>query len=387
MERSPWIDDDAALLQEQVARFIARELVPHAERWEKDRRVGRESWKRAGEGGLLCISIPDCYGGGGGTWGHEAVIAQELVRAGLGGGLGVGINVSSGIVAHYLLAYASEAQKKHWLPLMSSGDVIGAIAMSEPGAGSDLQSIKTSARRDGDDYIINGQKTFITNGQNADIVIVAAKTDPTKGAKGISLFLVEVEKAEGFERGRNLHKVGMHAQDTSELFFSDMRVPAESLLGGEEGRGFYQLMEQLSWERLSLAINAVSMMERAVEITTDYVKERRAFGKALIDFQNTQFKLVECKAAATIARAYVDKLILKMIECNAIDPAEGAMAKYWTTEALGKVVDECVQLHGGYGYMEEYPIARMWADARVTRIYGGANEIMKSIIARSFVKG
>ncbi|MDX2275474.1 MAG: acyl-CoA dehydrogenase family protein [Hyphomonadaceae bacterium] len=381
MARSAWIDDELALLQEQVARFAERELRPHAERWEQQRVVDRDAWRAAGRAGILCASIPEEYGGGGGNQAHEAIIAQELIRAGVGGGFGIGNGVSSGIVAHYILAYGTEAQKQRWLPRLATGEFIGAVAMTEPGAGSDLQSVRTTARRDDNEYVINGQKTFITNGQNCDLVVVVAKTDPTLGAKGISLIVVETADCVGFQRGKNLNKVGMHAQDTSELFFTDARVPKDNLLG-VEGRGFIQLMEQLAWERLILALNATVMMERAVEITTAYVRDRTAFGQPLLAFQNTQFKLAEAKTKAVIARTFVDDLMVKILRGEA-DPVTAAMAKFWTSDTLGEVVDECVQLHGGYGYMAEYEIGRLWADARVMRIYGGANEIMKSIVARA----
>jgi len=380
--RSPWINEDLALLRDSVARFAKRELTPHAERWEALKCVDRDAWRAAGRAGILCASIPEAYGGGGGNQAHEAIIAQELIRAGVGGGIGVGNGVSSGIVAHYILAYGDEAQKQRWLPRMATGELIGAVAMTEPGAGSDLQSVRTSARRADEEYVINGQKTFISNGQNADLIIVVAKTAPSLGAEGISLLVVEADACAGFQRGKNLNKLGMHAQDTSELFFSDARVPVENLLGGVEGRGFIQLMEQLSWERLILALNATVMMERAVEITTAYVRDRSAFGQPLISFQNTQFKLAECKTKAVVARTFVDDLMVRSLSGQK-DIVTAAMAKFWTTDTLGEVVDECVQLHGGYGYMADYEIGRLWADARVMRIYGGANEIMKTIVARA----
>ncbi|MGX5711702.1 acyl-CoA dehydrogenase family protein [Sphingopyxis terrae subsp. ummariensis] len=383
MKRSPWMDDELSLLADEAAKFVARELLPHAERWETERVVDRDAWRRAGAAGLLCASIPAEYGGGGGTLAHEAVIAQEVVRAGLWGGFGTGNNVSSGIVAHYILAYGTEEQRHRWLPRMASGELIGAVAMTEPGTGSDLQAVRTTARRTDDGYVINGQKTFISNGQNCGVIVVVAKTDPAAaGAKGISLLVVEPDEVEGFRRGRNLHKVGMHAQDTSELFFDDVFVPHANLLGGEEGRGFYQLMEQLAWERTSVALNCVVEMEEAVRVTTDYVRQRNAFGKPLADFQNTQFKLAERKTQAVVARVFIDEMMVRLL-AGELDAATAAMAKYWTSEALGRVTDECLQLHGGYGYMAEYPIARMWTNARVARIYAGTNEIMKTLIARS----
>ena len=380
--RSPWISEELALLSQSVSRFVQKELVPFAAQWERDRCVDRSAWKKLGAAGFLCVSIPEEYGGGGGDYGHEAVIAQELSRAGLGGGLGAGMGVSCGIVAHYILAYGTEAQKQRWLPAMARGELIGAVAMTEPGTGSDLQGVQTSAKRAGDTYVINGQKTFISNGQTAGLILVVARTDGVAGAGGISLIAVEVDEAEGFRRGRNLEKLGMHAQDTSELFFGDVTVPAENLLGGVPGRGFVQLMQQLAWERLSVALSSTVAMERAVAVTLDYVRDRRAFGKTLFDFQNTQFVLADCQTQATVARVFVDQLMVRLI-AGELDAVTAAMAKLWTTETLGKVADQCLQLHGGYGYMTEYPIASLWADARVSRIYAGANEIMKLIIARA----
>jgi acyl-CoA dehydrogenase len=374
--------EELNILREQVRRFLDREFVPHRERWEKEGVVDRAAWKKAGEAGLLCASIPEAYGGGGGTRAHDVVIAEETGRAGLGGGFGAGNGVHSNIVAHYLLAYGTEEQKQRWLPGMATGELIGAIAMTEPGTGSDLQSVRTTAKRDGDRYVVSGQKTFITNGQNADLVFVVAKTDASAGAKGVSILVVETARAEGFRRGRNLEKIGMHAQDTSELFFDDVSVPAENLLGLVEGQGFKQLMVQLAWERLSCAFGAVVAMERAVELTVDYVKDRKAFGQSIMDFQNTQFKLAEAKTQAVIARTFVDELMMRLL-AGTLDPATAAMAKWWTTDAQCKVIDECLQFFGGYGYMTEYPIARMYADARVQKIYAGTNEVMKLLIART----
>ena len=378
---SPWMTEELTLLADSVARFAQRELTPHAARWNAERRVDRSAWLKAGEAGILCVSIPAEYGGGGGDRRFDAVVGAELGRAGVGGGFGTGVGVSCSLVAHYILRYGTEAQKRAWLPRMASGEIVGAVAMTEPGAGSDLQNIRTTARRDGDSYVINGQKTFISNGQTCDLVVVAAKTG-TGGAKDVSLIVVEPAKAPGFRRGRNLDKVGMHAQDTSELFFDDVQVPAENLLGEGEGRGFVQLMQELAWERLSCALGAVTSMERAVEVTADYVKQRNAFGKPLMAFQNTQFRLAECKTKAVIARSFTDDLMVKLM-AGELDPVTAAMAKWWTTQSLTEVADECLQLHGGYGYMNEYPIAQIWADARVTKIFAGTNEIMKMLIARS----
>jgi len=380
--RSPWIDDELALLQDHVARFVAREFVPHAERWRQDRQVDRAAWLKAGEAGLLCASIPEAYGGGGGTLAHEAVIHQELTRAGLGGGFGAGNSVSSAIVAHYILTYGTEDQKQRWLPRMARGELIGAIAMTEPDAGSDLQGVRTTARPADGGYRLNGQKTFISNGQTADLIVVVARTGDEPGAKGLSLVTVEVADAGGFRRGRKLEKLGMHAQDTSELFFDDVFVPAANLIGETPGRGFGQLMHQLAWERMIIALDATVNMERAVKLTVDYVRERKMFGKALIQFQNTEFVLADAKTEATVARTLVDALMVRLL-AGELDAATAAMAKLWTTETQCKVIDACQQLFGGYGYMAEYPITQLYADARVSRVYGGASEVMKLIIART----
>lgn len=378
----PWMTEELTLLRDSASRFLTREMLPHRERWEEEGLVDRASWRKMGETGLLCASIPEAYGGGGGSYAHEIVIAEEIARAGLGGGLGAGAGVHSGIVAHYILAYGTEDQKQRWLPGMASGEKIGAIAMTEPGTGSDLQSVRASAKRDGDSYVINGSKTFISNGQNADIIIMVVKTDPGEAAKGISLIVVEADRADGFRRGRNLHKIGMAAQDTSELFFDGVRVPVANLIGEREGQGFMQLMVQLAWERLQMAVSSAIGMEEAVRLATDYARQRQIFGKPLFSFQNTQFKLAECATTATIARVFVDELIVRLLAGD-LDVATAAMAKLWTSEQQCLVVDECLQLFGGYGYMTEYPIARMYADARVGRIFAGTSEIMKTIIARA----
>lgn len=377
--RPDWMDDEIGMLSEASARFFEKECVPHYEQWEKDGLVAREAWEKAGSMGLLCAEMPEQYGGAGGTFAHDSAINREAVLAGLDG---FGFSLHSSIVAPYILNYGSDEQCKRWLPKLASADYIGAIAMTEPGAGSDLQGVKTSALKDGNHYVINGQKTFITNGQHANLIIVVAKTDPSAGAKGTSLFVIETDQVDGFERGRNLEKLGLKSNDTSELFFSDVRVPADSLLGPEEGQGFYQLMEQLPQERLVIAIAAVARMERALAVTLDYVKERMAFGSHVIDFQNTKFKLAECKTEATIAKVFVDSCIGQLVR-KELDATTASMAKYWTTDLQCKIIDECLQLHGGYGYMDEYPISRMYRDARVERIYGGTNEIMKLLISRS----
>jgi acyl-CoA dehydrogenase len=373
-------EDDVAILERSIGKFLA-ERVPEARaaKWREEGAVERAMWREAGEAGLLCLSAPREYGGGEGDFRHEAVVNEQLTLRGLNG---FGVALHNAIVAPYLVHYGSEEQKARWLPGMASGDLVGAIAMTEPGAGSDLQSVRTVARKDGNRYHLSGQKTFISNGQSADLIIVVAKTNPDLGAKGLSLIVVETAEAEGFRRGRNLDKIGLEMQDTSELFFDEVSVPTANLLGAEEGGGFAQLMQQLPQERLTIAVTGVATMERALADTIAYVKERKAFGQRLIDFQNTQFKLAECKTEAQIARVFVDRLIGLHLEGN-LDAAAASMAKYWVTEVENRVVDACLQMFGGYGYMNEYPIARMYRDSRVQRIYGGANEIMKALIART----
>jgi acyl-CoA dehydrogenase len=381
MSAAPWIDDELALLGAQVARFLEREFVPKAASWEARGSIDPDSWRKAAEASLLCAGIPEAYGGGGGTRAHEAVIHQEVSRAGLGGSFGIANSISSSIVAHYILAYGSEAQKQRWLPAMARGERIGAIAMTESGAGSDLQAVRTTGRRVEGGFCLNGQKTFISNGQTANLIAVVARTEEAPGARGLSILMLETEDAEGFTRGRKLDKIGLHAQDTSELAFDDVFVPADNLLG-RAGGGFEQLMHQLAWERLIIALDAVVGIERALNLTVAYVRERSAFGKPLIEQQNTQFVLADCKAQAIAARCLLDSLMVRLL-AGELDAATAAAAKLWTTETQCKVVDACLQLFGGYGYMTEYPIARLYADARVARIYGGANEIMKLIVARA----
>ena len=367
--------------RDSVRRFMDTEVKPNDEKWQEQGYADRDIWKKAGANGFLCASMPEEYGGSGADKLYSIILIEEQARA---NNSTLGFGLHSEIVAPYLNRYGSEVLKKKYLPKMAAGEMIGAIAMSEPGAGSDLQSVKTTAIRKGGKYIVNGSKTFITNGYNSDLVIVVAKTDPTQGAKGTSLVVVDTAM-KGFSKGRRLKKMGLKGQDTAELFFDNVEVPAENLLG-QEGNGFVYLMQELPWERMQIAIGAVSKTEAAIEWTKDYVRERKAFGKAVASFQNTRFKLAECTTETQVARVFVDKCI-ELLLAGTLDAATAAMAKYWVSDLECKVIDECLQLHGGYGFMWEFPISRAYVDARVQRIYGGTNEIMKEVISRSIGLG
>jgi acyl-CoA dehydrogenase len=375
---SPWMTPELEGLRDAVRRFAAHEIAPHQERWRKQQHVDRALWNKAGELGLLLADVPDEYGGSGGSFAHMAVVFEELAYA---GDMNFGLHVHA-IVAHYLLNQGTEAQKRKYLPKLASGEMVAAIAMSEPGAGSDLKGIRTTATRGEGGYRVNGSKTFISNGYLADLVLVVARTDPDAGTKGISLMLLETRDNPGFLVGRILEKVGQKGQDTCELFFDDAHVPLENVLGGAQGKGFAQLMTELPYERTIIGVSGVASIERALELTVAHVRERKAFGQALIEMQNTRFTLAEIKTEATVARVFIDRCIEDLV-AGRMDTVQASMAKYWISDLQCKIVDQCVQLFGGYGYMLEYPIAQMYVDARVQRIYGGANEIMKEIIARS----
>ncbi|CAN7243756.1 acyl-CoA dehydrogenase family protein [Pseudoduganella sp. LjRoot289] len=373
-----WTDPDLELYRDTVVRFIEQEMLPDDHAARRRGHVGHALWRRAGEIGLLCSDIPEAWGGGGGDFRHEAVLYEEMARRCL---TGMSASVHS-IVAHYILNHGTEAQKARYLPRMARGELVGAIAMTEPGAGSDLQGIRTRAIRDGGDYIINGAKTFITNGLLAGLVLVVARTAPEQGSRGISILIVETGGCQGYRVGQPLDKIGLKAQDTSELFFDDVRVPADRLLGGEEGRGFAQLMSDLPYERLIIAVMAVAMMEGAYHETLAYVRERIAFGKTVAEFQNTRFKLAATATSVKAGRAFVDRCVEDMV-AGRLDTVTASMAKAWASDLQGKVVDDCLQLFGGYGYTNDYVIGRMYVDARVQRIYGGTNEIMMEVIARA----
>jgi acyl-CoA dehydrogenase len=374
---SPWITDETRMFRRTVRQFVEKELAPHRAHWDEEGRVPPGVWAKAGTLGLLVPAIPEQYSGAGGSFAHEAILIEELARA----NLHFGFDIQS-IVARYLLNYGNEDQKQTYLPRLALGETIAAIAITEPDCGSDLASLKTTARREGAHYVINGAKTFITNGASAGLICLAVRTDSKPGPRALSLFLLETKDLHGFKVGRSLRKIGRHTQDTCELFFDDVRVPAGNLLGAGEGRGLLQLMEQLRHERLSIALSAVASAESAVEITARYVKERKISGKMLFDLQDVRFKLVECQTEAHVSRVFVDNCI-ELFIAGKLNDATAAMAKYWATERQFQIVDRCVQMHGGYGYMEEFPIARMWADSRAQRIYAGTNEVMKEVVSWS----
>ncbi|GMN04184.1 acyl-CoA dehydrogenase family protein [Erythrobacter sp. MTPC3] len=373
-------DEEISIFADAVGKFY-QDKAPQKriEKWRENGQVEREFWNEAGEAGLLGVSVPEAYGGHGGDFRHDMVVIDQQAKHGVDG---FAASLHNTIILPYLVRHGTEEQKQKYLPKLVTGELVSAIAMSEPDAGSDLQSIKTTALKDGNGYRLNGSKTWISNGQTADFMIVVAKTDPSEGAKGISLLLLETDGAEGFARGKKLDKIGLDAQDTSELFFDDVFIPGDNILGGEEGKGFYQLMGELPQERLVIAMGAMTGIEKALEVTVEYVKNRKAFGKTIWDFQNTQFTLADLKARGTAARVFVNDCIAKLLE-GKLDVATASMAKYWVTELQSEVVDKCLQFHGGAGYINDYPIARMYRDTRIARIYGGSNEIMKMLIARS----
>ncbi|MFG5861726.1 acyl-CoA dehydrogenase family protein [Metapseudomonas sp. CR1201] len=375
--RSPWMDSEVEAFADSVRRFVTDTLAPREDKWREQHQADRESWLACGEMGMILPDVDVEYGGSGGTPAHLAAVINELAYAGVSG-LCLGINH---IVGHYILDDGTEEQKKYWLPKIASGECICSVAMTEPGTGSDLQAVRTRAVKKGDKYVINGAKTFITNGQLSDMVAVVAKTDPNAGSKGISIFLVDT-RLPGFRRGKVLDKVGMPSSDTSEMYFDDVEVPADCLLGGVEGQGFYTLMKQLPYERAQIAMGAAAQMERALKLTVEYTRERKVFGKPVLDFQNTRFKLAEVKATVLAGRTFCDHLIQQWI-AGRMDSTLASMGKFWLTERASEVTDTCLQFFGGYGYMNEYPIARMWADARVQRIYAGTNEIQRELVSRS----
>lgn len=373
-----WKNDEHELYADSVRKFLNDELKPNIDTWVENGKVDRDFWYKAGEAGLMAGSVDEAYGGVSGGFGFDAI---TLYEQGAVGDCGWGMAIQS-IVMHYIQGYGTDEQKAKWLPKLVSGELVSAIAMTEPGTGSDLQSVRTTATKDGNQYSINGSKIFITNGQSADLIIVVARTSDAPGAKGISLIAVETADLPGFRRGRNLKKLGMKGNDTAELFFDDAKVPLTNLIGHEEGQGFYQLMKQLPWERLAIGITALGSIDYAIAETVRYVQERKAFGKRVMDFQNTRFKLAECKTKAEVLRSFINDCIARLEE-GKLDAATASMAKYYGSQTQNEVMAECLQLHGGYGFMMEYPIARLYADARVQTIYGGTNEIMKDLIARS----
>ncbi|WP_332750967.1 acyl-CoA dehydrogenase family protein [Hydrogenophaga sp.] len=374
----PWMDAEIESFREQVRRCVADKLVPHLDTWRRQGFIPRETWRALGDLGFLLPEMPEAYGGPGATLAYQLVVQDELAKVEVPANTAV-----HSIAAHYILDYGTDEQKLRWLPKLASGEMLAGIAMTEPGAGSDLKAIRTRARLDGDHYVVDGAKTFITNGFTANLLVVVVRTGEA-GAKGVSLLVLETENLPGFSIGRRLEKLGQHASDTAELSFDGVRVPASHLVGGVEGQGFVQLMSQLTYERLLLAVPAAAVIERAVELTVEYTKNRKAFGQALSDFQNTRFKLAECATLAHVVRSFVNDCIQRQLD-GTLDNEAAYMAKWWCSEQQCKVTDECLQLFGGYGYMAEYPIARMYADSRVQRIYGGANEIMKDLIARKVV--
>ncbi len=376
--RSPWMDEELELFRDAARRFVENEVAPNDARWREQKHVDREIWNKAGEVGMLCTDIPAEYGGVGGDARHEAIVTEEMGGHGI---TSIGHTVHS-ILAHYVLNYGSEEQKRRWLPRMARGELVGAIAMSEPGAGSDLQSVRTRAVREGNHYVLNGSKTFLSNGLHAGLVGIVAKTDPAQGARGMSIIMVEPEGQAGYRVGRVLDKIGQNGWDTAEIFLDDCRVPADRLLGPAEGQGFIQLMRDLPYERALLALGGVAAMEYALRLTVDYARSRRLFGQALLEMQNARFKLAEVKTQVHLARLCIDDCIQKLA-AGTLDTVTASMAKLWITDTQCRVMDECLQLFGGYGYMKEYPISKLYADSRVQRIYGGTSEVMKEIVARS----
>jgi acyl-CoA dehydrogenase len=374
---SAWMDDDLRMLREAISRFVEAEMVPLDAKWRSQHHVDKQMWRKAGAAGFLCMDIPAEYGGGGGDFRHEAVFFEELSRRALSG-FGQGVH---SIAAHYILNHGSEQQKQRWLPRMARGELIGAIAMTEPGAGSDLKGIRTRAVRDGDHYVVNGSKIFITNGGSAELLMLVVRTDPNDRSRGLSILIVETEGLKGYRVGRVLDKLGMEAQDTAELFFEDVRVPADCLLQ-QEGKGMHMLMSDLPYERITISVAGVGAMEGAVAETLKYVHERKIFGAPVASYQNTKFKLAEVATLTRIARVFVDDCIERLVR-KELDTETAAMAKWWVTDTQQKVIDECLQLFGGYGYMNEYVVCRMFADSRVQRIYGGTNEVMKDLISRA----
>ena len=375
LHRHPWMDADIEAFRDQARRYIERELVPHMDAWRRQGFIPREVWRPFAELGLLLPELPEAYGGAGANLAYQLVVQDELARAEVPANTAV-----HSIAVHYILDYGTEAQKQRWLPKLASGELFAGIALTEPGCGSDLKALRTKAVKQGDQYVIDGAKTFITNGYIANLLVVAVRTGGAGGG-GVSLMVLETENLPGFRVGRRLEKLGQHASDTAELFFDGVRVGADQLLGEQEGLGFRQLMSQLPYERLLLAVPAAAVIEKALELTVDYTRKRKAFGQSVFDFQNTRFKLAEGATLAHVVRSFVNDCVQRMLD-GTLDDEAAYMAKWWCTEQQGKVTDECLQLFGGYGYMAEYPIARLYADARIQRIYGGTTEIMKDLIAR-----